>query len=271
MALSTASPSLPHNIALLLSTMALSTTTPSLPPTTAPRPTFLGLPREVRDMILELCLCVSGYITPYAEENFIRHDGGATRTPAVAVLVVNKQVRNEALPILYGKNKWRMTGHDLRWKPSESLIWELHRTHFRHVIIYCDQLDVSRSELLRMSQQARSPKSKPSLRRLIVHDQIILALRRNIEWKVRTAMRMLHLTHFIIDVEGFYCPHGCCRLEMLEGLTSMVWDEWSSMVMRLEPEMPKWRVIFVGIEERTEEFEVRQLGYSVPPIPWDLG
>lgn len=143
--------------------------------------------------------------------------------------------------------------------------------HFRHVIIYCDQLDVSRSGLLRMSQQARSPDSKPSRRRSIVHDQIIKSLCWSIEWKVRTTMRMLYLTTFIIDVEAFYCPHGCCRLEVLQALADMIWDGWESMLARREPEMPKWRVIFVGIEEPLEESKIRQLGYSVPPIPWDLG
>lgn len=55
-------------------------------------------------MIYELCLCIDGCIVPYKEKIHIKHGGDTDKKPTVALLVINKQIRGEALPLLFGKN-----------------------------------------------------------------------------------------------------------------------------------------------------------------------
>lgn len=75
---------------------------------------FEKLPREIRDMIYELCLCVDGAIQPYpewAETNYKMRIEGPR--PEVALLALNKRIRDEALDILFGKNEWRITAENV--------------------------------------------------------------------------------------------------------------------------------------------------------------
>lgn len=69
------------------------------------------LPAEMRKKIYELCLCVDKEVIPYAEvykDDYI-YKGPV---PAVALLAVNKNIRNEALHVLFNCNIWRITD---RW------------------------------------------------------------------------------------------------------------------------------------------------------------
>lgn len=68
------------------------------------------LPREIREMIYELCLGVEGILVPYPKGNDVEsHYDLKCPKPTVALLALNKQIRSEALPILYRENVWAIT------------------------------------------------------------------------------------------------------------------------------------------------------------------
>ena len=72
-------------------------------------PHFNGLPQEIRDAILELCLVVEGPINPYPTYYEDRNPFEKTdHQPDVALLKVNKQIKAEASKTLYGSNLWKL-------------------------------------------------------------------------------------------------------------------------------------------------------------------
>lgn len=79
----------------------------------------MDLPRELRDNIYEHCLVVPGDIVHYPE--YYSHDRitdykDRKLTGFLSLLYVSKQVYEEASPIFYSKNTFRITatGTDLR-------------------------------------------------------------------------------------------------------------------------------------------------------------
>ncbi|KAL8751380.1 MAG: hypothetical protein Q9184_006088 [Pyrenodesmia sp. 2 TL-2023] len=119
---------------------------------------FMGLPPEVRLMIYDYCLIVKGRITPYPSEadqarKTTSSSDKKAKKPAVALLQVNRQIREEAQPSLYGKNVWRLSWQSEPLLPHE--LWIDNHHLFRHVSVHFDHRDVtkySRSEIL--SRQA---------------------------------------------------------------------------------------------------------------------
>lgn len=81
---------------------------------------------------------------------------------------------------------------------------------------------------------------------------------------------MLYLSSLIIDVEGFYCPQGCCRIEMLRALVSIILNEWKTMQMRLGKKNADWKMTVVGTEIQEEEAQIRRLDFTDQPISWEL-
>lgn len=72
-------------------------------------PTFTDLPREIRDMIYELCLCVEGDIFPYKPHSYPPYEHNKEKGPTLAMLALSRGTRNEARPVFYGKNIFRLT------------------------------------------------------------------------------------------------------------------------------------------------------------------
>ena len=104
---------------------------------------FEKFPREIRDVIYELCLCVHGNLVPYPEPSKPDcEDDLKGPKPAVALLALNKQIRAEALPILFSKNIWRITGEKIGLDnsgPSDEMaadtLWQRHGSHIKHVVL----------------------------------------------------------------------------------------------------------------------------------------
>ena len=69
---------------------------------------IMGFAREVRDMVHEFSLCMDGILAPHREKHKIDGDYDGP-PPTVALLATNKQVRDEALPILFSKNTRRIS------------------------------------------------------------------------------------------------------------------------------------------------------------------
>ena len=77
----------------------------------APFP-FMKLPRETRDKVYSCCLMVEGHITPYPEYHRYRRDldyKGDKLRSFIGILSVSELVHDEAAPIFYGKNTFRIS------------------------------------------------------------------------------------------------------------------------------------------------------------------
>lgn len=81
---------------------------------------FMKLPRELRNKVYCVCLMVEGHVTPYPE--WYCHDDsldykGDKITSFLPLLRVSRDIRQEASPIFFGKNVFRMTSRaeDLKY------------------------------------------------------------------------------------------------------------------------------------------------------------
>lgn len=106
---------------------------------------FMDLPPEIRLMIYDYCLIVEGRrITPYPSEadRAIMPTPPSKEKPAVALLQVSRQIRQEAQPSLYGKNVWCLSWQSRPLLPHE--LWIDNRHLFRHLSIRFDHRDVTK-------------------------------------------------------------------------------------------------------------------------------
>ena len=72
------------------------------------QPSFLSLPREIRDLIYEFSLSAPPKLVPYDHQS-----GG--KPPGLALISVSKAIREEALPILFGTNTCYVTTRAARF------------------------------------------------------------------------------------------------------------------------------------------------------------
>lgn len=111
-------------------------------------PSFLDLPREIRDQIYSHCLLVNGEVVAhpaYFEEQSIFGDDGLSR-PVFALLCVSRQIHQETATIVYGQNTWHIpntTRLDLRL--------ELYRNNaflFRRVSLCFSWKDIQEHQII---------------------------------------------------------------------------------------------------------------------------
>ena len=85
---------------------------------------FMKLPREIRDKVYSCCLMVEGHITPYPEYYRYRRNldyKGDKLRSFIGILSVSELVHDEAAPIFYGKNTFRISAmmkdltYDFMW------------------------------------------------------------------------------------------------------------------------------------------------------------
>ena len=145
---------------------------------------FEKLPREVRDLIYEICLVHEGEIIPfprdyerigmdrwlespnsyvaYAGRGRKRKDGPdpfvgypnakrdarqTEKKPCIALLGVNSTIREEAAIILFGKNVWRLSS--MPYVQDERYrLWQTYATYFRHIVTAFDARDMDGAKLL---------------------------------------------------------------------------------------------------------------------------
>lgn len=96
------------------------------PSSVAHSPLF-KLPRELRDYIYEYSFC-SLYTTTRSGENGIRvtKEGGI---PEPALLLTCKAIRDEAVPLFYGKTRFHFIVHS--FDPAVMLLWNAKKAHLR--------------------------------------------------------------------------------------------------------------------------------------------
>ena len=194
-------------------------------------PHFTGLPQEIRDAILELCLVVEGPINPYPTFFHDRNPFEKTsRKPDVALLTVNKSINAEASMISYGSNVWKInwrsedyprvldsflqTGFtdDLEVLPRDQ-IWTTNRAQIRHITLDLDVRELVAAIYLHPTEVGyeRGPGETVSVERMeMTHTQRRMILGLFCAWKFRVIGGM-QLRSAWIDVKKLSCSGGCCR------------------------------------------------------------
>ena len=146
--------------------------------------------------------------------------------PSLNLLLVNTQVREMALSILYGENTWRRyTDSSTFWSPWEHNIFQIHRFRFNHISLRFDWREIAYHTLQDHINKADCEPGSWA-------DHGPLGMRKE-EWeefhgrKEKGYVNLLqyselglqqmvpHLKSLTIDVEDLYCPAGCCRRQVL--------------------------------------------------------
>lgn len=209
-------------------------------------PHFTGLPREIRDAILELCLVVKGPINPYPTNYEDRNPFEKTeRKPDVALLEVNRNINVEASRIFYGGNLWK---HNWRSEDYSKLpetaefediikhlkslprvkIWFTHRAQIRHITLDLDVRDQNATVLLHHTEceYERIPSEASSAKRVeAIHQSRDMFLTFSCAFKL-CIIRNMQLKSARIN--------GCCRLGLVRDACFHHLQLWASS-MKLEP------------------------------------
>jgi len=194
---------------------------------------FEKFPREIRDMIYGLCLCVDGILIPYPESLDTEEERTAKgHKPVVALLTLNKQIRDEALPILFGKNTWSIPAKevDLAEDDASSLdnekvdtLWYRYGSHIQKVDLKYARTQHPPESFKDIMYYAHelSPGDTledRSVRADTIHDHVRIDLKSG--WVViADALECCpNIESLHIDTEDLYCPFGCCRTNIVRSL-----------------------------------------------------
>ena len=187
-------------------------------------------------MVYELCLVVDYDIAPYPslfelhrqtlfEPKFTRRmqhlrlwKKPKLELPQTNLLRVSKQIRNETVPILYGKNQWQMPTHwgwgNLNTFDIEETIFVLHKRHFRNIVVCFDWRDVahtvSQSQILEFGNE--HPAGAHLHNVAFSHTFNLSSYVSTLGTTAAQLMKLIpYLDNLVIDIEQLYCPDGCCR------------------------------------------------------------
>lgn len=203
------------------------------------QPHLLGIPPEIRDAILELCLVVEGPINPYPAYYESKDPFAETsRQPDVALLKVNKAVNQEATEILYSKNTWRLNLHDVEdasdtpmmYSLTNGTIWAVNQKHIRHLFTSFDMRDFTSDTALAFAQYAHRKRLDgitQQERREGIHSNMIEELLSICTWKYKLILN-LPAVSVIFDLKNLYCPTGCCRADLLGRLCDIIFHRLAS-------------------------------------------
>lgn len=177
---------------------------------------FLECPREIRDMIYNLVLVGDSEILPYPGTWEVR--AASKPHPSPALLAVSKQLADEARPILYGKNHWRL--------PAVSRhisIFTLHPLLFREVTSSFDGRSLSEAEKSCLALLCHSEpdsnfrvKDIEAAKARQIHSMFLSQITDDWICKNMLLHDMKRLRSLLINVEGLLCPSGCCRYKVLK-------------------------------------------------------
>ena len=215
----------------------------------------MKLPIEIRNMIYEYCLVVSGQIVPYAE-NYERDTAQdyTGEKPTIGLLAVDKTIRTEAASIFYGKNVWRVTARVTDLADGSTTtnllaksIWKVHAALFRRVTVYFHRLDVNELDSRALLRFRRVRRAKRMAR---AHQRNTYRMVEHWREKLYLVYEMENLTSIDFNVGQLFCLNGCCRRKILERLFVLFTNHW-------EEEEYLWSralvaVNFVGLKNKKE-------------------
>ena len=205
---------------------------------------FMEFPREVRDMVYGFSLCVDGILAPYREKYKIDGDYDGP-PPTVALLATNKQIRDEALPVLFGKNTWRVSSkatalsercyrdptgdpnsapdpdYDHKTDPGHYCLFETifarFNDHFRNVTLDYNFQEADDDRAMSVANVHR-PSSTSSAQERIdkLHHAGIERLLKRWEAMWTYVGSMHYLKSIALSIQNLYCGFGCCRLDIVK-------------------------------------------------------
>jgi len=197
---------------------------------------FEKFPREIRDIIYELCLCVDGILVPYPEwftsDNTPKVKG---RKAEVALLALNKQIRDEVLPILFGKNTWRITAtevdlakEDASRLESEEVdtLWNRNGLHIQKVDLKYTRTQCPSEAFENIIDYAHEVSPGDTLedrsaRTETIHEHVRMDLK-SVWMAIAEALECCpNIKSLNIDIGALYCPVGCCRTNVVRSLFTM--------------------------------------------------
>jgi len=194
---------------------------------------FEKFPREIRDMIYELCLCVDGILVPYPE-SFETDDEDEVmgHKPEVALLALNKQIRDETLPILFGKNTWRITVNEVDLAEDHAsaidngkvdTLWRRYGSHIHKIDIEYTRTQHSSEgfeDIIGYAHEV-APGDTLDARRTradTIHDHVRMDLKSAWVAIAEVLDCCPNIEHVHIDTSDLYCPIGCCRTNIVRSL-----------------------------------------------------
>lgn len=195
-------------------------------------PGFMDLPREIRTMIYEYCLVVSGTIVPYEEKYSLSRADLAVRKemPTVALLVVNKTIEVEAAEILFGNNVWRITTEKVIQFPFHTYfnsLWARRANLFRKIAIVFDKNDFESKRwyehVPHFRHQDEDGPSEAIISRM--HLQAERAMMDSWYHRFDLVWEMPNLVSAVFNVDRLYCPTCCCRRRLLRVFLEILRDE----------------------------------------------
>ena len=166
-------------------------------------------------MIFYLCLGVADIVPPRLDPN---------EFPSIALLSVSKQIRAETRPILYGINFWSLNAMPIKPCPLETVDPDL----FERIVIALGGNDLPDLDRRSMVSHMHRPDfdfgssgpwtahNKNMARMFTVHQLCNAKVFTAWDEKVDRLMAMKNLRLVQVYLGGLFCPHGCCRIGLLD-------------------------------------------------------
>ena len=180
---------------------------------------FLSLPKEIRDEIFEYCLLYDGELIAYPTWYELA-DGDVNKAkelPSVNLLAVNKQIREEAAQIVFGKNIWRTPSQpDPIWDPPA---WNDHLHYLKRLTLPFDFRAVDQKALLDASKDQAAffhvaDWSRESFvaRQNHLHGGACNLFQHSYVQRIALAFLCVNVKSLTLDFTHCYCPQVCCRM-----------------------------------------------------------
>lgn len=230
-----------------------------------------SLPFEIRERILEHCLCVDGDILPFPGYYEGTRSGKekslenvyewveARDIPDPAVTAVNKVIRKQAMAILFGKNTWRLSYvHNQACEPEDATLgiglperefWERFGPLVKHLTV---QFNVSDRSMLRTMSATRLRHRGEIYCPSNLHS-LYSNLQKNC-WSPRgDVIAKISLRTLVIGFENLYCPSYCCREDRIHWFATDIFCKLCASTC-LAQQDPKITVSGLRSEEEKKEF-----------------
>ena len=180
--------------------------------------TLFPLPREVRYSIYQHVLCVPDYLCPSWERHRFPSSWQGPY-PSVALLATCRAIREEALEILYSRNRWLLAP---RARPNAELpspwimLMEKFGAYFRHIVLVYSHRDGrgTQEEMTLINELPREWTEDECLRSL--HESATERMINHWETVSNCLTHVTHVESISVDVQDLYCPMGCCRDHIVE-------------------------------------------------------
>ena len=178
---------------------------------------FLKLPREVRDMIYNESLITEVEIVAYPE-HYEKDDlpSFGNEKPRIALLQVNRLIYQETVPVFYGKNTFRMPAN-----VQHNTTFIKYSAYIRHVSIRIDHREVSEQQKLAIALDNHqkpdtdfAPVRPHAARWRHIHKSYFEKMQD--QWEPRRLFLMHDMSPLEtikLDLQHFYCPSLCCRID----------------------------------------------------------